>query len=331
MIGQYIRTVGSDIVFQQVQLDHLALSKSDIDWLLQQGSKDMSTLLQDDGIPQEDLAPALFLPSLQATPAPTASIALPTATPGSTLTSLTPLPTHVSPSVSALVTPLARTFEQLKEHHTTPKAAPMDISPPANAGLPLVGFISSASAPVQAMPVPVIQQLSADQQMTDAQRARVDKVLKEYQNQELLALQELQNTRRCNREAELFLELEWAKLKDAELYADKIKKQITEHLQSATPTTPTATKDGGYVPPSQRPGLEAAIAASLSSGFDPSRLSSVSSSLLPLPARPNAPNLCMPLRLGQLLVLIKGKAVRLLLILILSHSQMVAKVSRTCD
>ena len=50
-------------------------------------------------------------------------------------------------------------------------------------------------APNQATPVAIIQQVSTDQQMTDAQRACVDEVLKEYQNQELITLQELQNTR----------------------------------------------------------------------------------------------------------------------------------------
>ena len=136
VIGQYIQTVGPDIVLQQAQQDHLALTKSNIDWLLQQGAKDTSKLLQDDGVPQEDLAPALFLPSLQATPAPSAPLPLPADSPPSPLSTLTPSTMQVSPSVSALATPLTKTFDQLDDQTHTPKATPMDISLPTNAALP---------------------------------------------------------------------------------------------------------------------------------------------------------------------------------------------------
>ena len=51
VIGQYIHTVGLDLVFEQAQNNCLALTKGDIEWLLQQGAKDTSTLLTDDGVP----------------------------------------------------------------------------------------------------------------------------------------------------------------------------------------------------------------------------------------------------------------------------------------
>ena len=44
-----------------------------------------------------------------------------------------------------------------------------------------------------------------------------------------------------------------------------------------------------YVPPSQRPGSEASVAALQSSAFAPPSLSSIASSLLPVPSWPNAP------------------------------------------
>ena len=96
VLGQYICTVGPDLVLKQAQSFDLALSKSDIDWLLQQAAKDTGTLLRDDGVPQEDLAPALFLAPLQATPAPTASLELPVPMPLSSLTSLPLSPKQLS-------------------------------------------------------------------------------------------------------------------------------------------------------------------------------------------------------------------------------------------
>ena len=61
VIGQYIHMVGANLVYKQAQLDHLELSKDNIEWLLLQGTKDTGALLADDSVPQEDLAPALFV------------------------------------------------------------------------------------------------------------------------------------------------------------------------------------------------------------------------------------------------------------------------------
>ena len=194
VIGQYIRTIGADLVLQQGLEDQLALTKSDIEWLIQQGAKDTSTLLHDDGVPQEDLAPSLFLPDLQATPAPIAPLLLQLSTPNSPLTTLMPSSIQVSPSISAIATPLAKTFDQLSEQVDTPEASAMDISPPTHGAVSLDAPLISTPISSQTTPMPVIQQVSNDQQMTDAQRMRIDEVLKEYQDQELRALQELQNT-----------------------------------------------------------------------------------------------------------------------------------------
>ena len=64
VIEQYIHTIGADLVLEHAQHNHLTLSKEDIEWLVQQGAKDTDVLLSDDGVPQEDLAPELFLPPL---------------------------------------------------------------------------------------------------------------------------------------------------------------------------------------------------------------------------------------------------------------------------
>ena len=68
-----------------------------------------------------------------------------------------------------------------------------------------------------------------------------------------------------------------------------MRNQIKERIQSASlpPTLPSASSS--YIPPSQRPGSEAALAAALSDQFTPPLLSSIDSSLLSLPTRPNAP------------------------------------------
>ena len=112
IIGQYIRTVGTMLVEKQARLDKLQLTKDDIDWFLTQGVKETSQLIADKQIPLEDLAPALFLPPLPATPAPSAQPALPSSTWMSPLTSLasTLLPKPASPIISELATPLGHIF-----------------------------------------------------------------------------------------------------------------------------------------------------------------------------------------------------------------------------
>ena len=131
-IGQYIHTVGADLVEKQAKLSGLELTCSDIEWHLAQGAKDTGKVLTDENVPQEDLAPSLFLPPLLATPSPAASLLLPQDTPLSSLTSLPSASdgTNHSPVILELATPHVMSFAQLSNTQPTPKAAPMDISPP---------------------------------------------------------------------------------------------------------------------------------------------------------------------------------------------------------
>ena len=131
VISQYIRTIGAELVLQQAQLHDLKLTASDIEWHLAQSAKNTEQLLLDENVPQEDLALALFLPPLQATPSPAAPPDLPHDTPMSSLTSLPSSKQVASPAISELATPLVQSFEQMSDSQPTPKVAPMDISPPA--------------------------------------------------------------------------------------------------------------------------------------------------------------------------------------------------------
>ena len=209
IIGQYIHTVGAALVAKQAKMDNLQLTLDDIEWYLAQGAKEPEQLLSDERVPQEDLAPLLFLPRLMATPAPAAPTDLPAATPLSSLTLLPPTSPFkpTLPVVSELATPLVRTFEQFDEAQPTPKVAPMDISPPAGSMKAV-----PASPPTSATLAPIIGQLTPDAQMSEAQKAHIDEVLLEYKQQEQQALKELHAMCQWSRAAEVAIQLEQAKL-----------------------------------------------------------------------------------------------------------------------
>ena len=270
--GRIPLDVGPDLFGKQAKLDELQLTKVDIKWYLTQGAKDATQLLSDKHIPQEDIAPALFLPSLPATPAPAALTVLPSTTPLSALKPLTQTPPtkSVSPIISELATPLAQTFEQLKEEQPMPKHTPMDISPPATTILAISDLVTS-----QPTLAPIIQQITPDAQMTDVQRACIDEVLLECQLQEQQALKELHAMRQHSRAAEVALQLECTKLQDAELQAQHSQQQLAAHTHHASATPSVALVSSLYVPPSQWPGSEASEAAKLSSNFAPKSLSSI--------------------------------------------------------
>ena len=150
----------------------------------------------------------------------------------------------------------------------------MDISPTNNVSEAPIYTPSSQ---------PVIQPIVPDAQMTDAQKARVDEILLEYKKQEEATLQKLQDTCQRTRDAEIALALERAKLREAELLAERI------HTDEATRQSPPNLVSLSYVPPSQRSGSEAATAKMHSHLFAPSSLSSIDSQLLPIPSCPHAP------------------------------------------
>ena len=159
VLGNYISTVGIDLVQQQAKEDNLNLPQGDIEWFLMQGKKDNSRLLQDERVPQEDLAPALFLPPLPTTPAPEASRILAMTTP---VSSLTPLPASVSAhstslQISELATPVIRAFPPPVDTQQTPKALMMDISPPHTSPVPML-----LAATPSASTASIIQPISTD-------------------------------------------------------------------------------------------------------------------------------------------------------------------------
>ena len=59
VLGTYISTVRVELIQKQAWEDNLDLPQGDIEWFVKEGTKDTSTLLQDECIPQEDLAPVL--------------------------------------------------------------------------------------------------------------------------------------------------------------------------------------------------------------------------------------------------------------------------------
>ena len=143
------------------------------------------------------------------------------------LTATTP-PKAPSPSILVLDTPVIRTLPQVQDVASTPKASAMDISPPLNTPKPIAQTPSSQ---------PVIHQIVPDAQMTDAQKARVDEVLLNYKKQEEDVLQMLQATCQCTRDAEIALALEKAKLREAELLAERIR--TDEITRQSPPLCPT--------------------------------------------------------------------------------------------
>ena len=87
--------------------------------------------------------------------------------------------------------------------------------------------------------------------MIDVQWVRIDEVLLEYQRQEQQALKELHATQQWNRVAEVALQLECAKLRDAELLAQQSKNQVAAHRQSVVNSPGLHTSSSSYLPPSQ--------------------------------------------------------------------------------
>ena len=228
-IGQYIRAMGADLVAKQAQIDGLALHADDIEWHLTQGAKEPAQLLLDENVPQEDLAPSLFLPLLQATPSP-AVLWLPQVTPASSLT-LLPDSTSIksaSPVISELAMPLTHTLDQMGDAQHTPKATPMEISLPASSKQLPVSTTSGSDRLA-----PVIGTMVPDAQMTAAQKARIDKVLLEYKQQEQLALKELHAMHQRSHAAEVALQLEQAKLRKAELQAQLSQSKVTALLNGS--------------------------------------------------------------------------------------------------
>ena len=186
-----------------------------------------------------------------------------------------------------------------------PKAAPMDISLPVAAPKEVL-----ADTSISLSPAPVINKITLDAQMTDVQKARIDEVLLEYQHQEQQALKTLHAMHQCNHTAEVVLQLECAKLHEAELQAQLSQTKLAALSQEHTPMTVPGWVSSSYVPPSQRPGSEAAEAARQSSSYAPSLLSSVPSELLPLPSRPNAPSVVDSIHMptpGPSMMIDKGK------------------------
>ena len=275
-IGQYILTVGRELAAAQAKEDNLPLPPDDIDWYITQGTKNTSQLLEHKHVPQEDIAPALYLPPLLATPVPTAEIVLVPETPVSDLTPLNTSPSSKipSPAVSALDTPVMRSLPQVLDTSATPKPSAMDILPPQ-----AVADVTTLTPSSQQ----IIRPMVPDAHMTDAQKERVDEVLKEYKKQESAALQRLHDTRQRTRDAEITLALEKAKVRKAELLAEHIR------TNEITRNSPPHSVSSSYVPPSQRSDSEATTAMTQSHLFAPTPLSSISSGLLPIPSRPNAP------------------------------------------
>ena len=163
-IGQYILTVGKELVVAQAAEDNLPLPPEDLDWYITQGHKNTSKLLENKHVPQEDIAPSLYPPPLLATPAPVREVVLVPETPVSALTSLktTPSPPIPSPSISVLDTPVIRILPPVEDAAATPKVTAMDISPlNAVSAVPVLTPSSHT----------IIQPLVLDAQMTDAQKA----------------------------------------------------------------------------------------------------------------------------------------------------------------
>ena len=275
-IGQYILAVGSELVVAQAKEDNLQLLADDIDWFVTQMNKNTSLILEAENIPQEDMAPSSFPDPLLATPAPAAAAVLIPDAPLSAMSSLTatPAPQFLSPSISVLGTPVIHTLPHIADPSATPKAVAMDISLPRS---------TTEVIPPTPSSHPVIQPMVTDAQMTDDQKACTEEVLLEYRNQEAVALAQLQATRQRNRDAELALQLERAKLRDTEMLVERIQQKTTAPLSHPNSVSLS------YVPPSQRSGSEAAVAITQLGSFAPSLLSSIDSQLLPVPSRPNAP------------------------------------------
>ena len=276
-IGQYILTVSSELVTAQAKEDNLQLLPDDIDWFITQGQKNTSLILESENVPQEDVAPSLYPQPLLAMPAPASAAVLALDTPLSSLSSLTatPAPKALSPSISVLDTPVIHALPPIADALATPNAVAMDISPPRSATEVIPPTPSSH---------PVIQMVAPDVQMTDDQKAHIEEVLLEYRKQEEAALQTLHATRQCNRAAEVALQLECAKLCDAELLAERICEN------KAALSLPPNLVSSSYVPPSQWTGSEAAVVIAQLSLFAPASLSSIDSQLFTIPSHPNAPH-----------------------------------------
>ena len=290
VMGNYISMVGTDLVQQQAKEDNLDLPPNDVEWFLTQGKRNNSQLLEDERVPQEDFAPALFLPPLLATPAPEVTRSLADATPVSSLMPLTTSPSDkaISPHISELAMPVMCSFAPSSDAQPTPKVVAMDISPTEASPVPML----LAPTPSMSMTV-VLRPISSDVNMTDAQCVRVDEVLHKYHKQEEQALKTLHATRQHNRAAEVALQLEKAKLRDVEIHVEEICVQKEALLNPLTsPTGPNSVSSSYmYVPPSQRSGSEAMIAAQMSDSYAPLSLSTIPSALLPLPSHPHAPSL----------------------------------------
>ena len=192
VMGTYISTVGINLIQQQAKDDNLDLPLGDIEWFLTQGNKDMSKLLQDEHVPQEDIAPLLFPPPLPATPVPMLPRTLEMDTPLSTLTPLNDSPPAKipSPSISELATPVIHSLDPTVDVQATPKAVAMDVSPSDTSLVPML-LVPTTTVPA----VSVICPVTSDVVMTDAQCARIDEVLQEYWLQEEQVLKTLHVTR----------------------------------------------------------------------------------------------------------------------------------------
>ena len=312
-IGKYINTVGVDLVKEQARIDKVNL-RDNIDWFTWQGSLQISKLLEKEGIPFEDIDPRSYPTPIPATPAETAQVSLPPATPvpaPETIlvpeTPTAPANTSIakakqeapaplffpSPSLSELTPLTTPTAKTLTFGPATPKASQMSISPDPSPSRsqPTAQETDVEMTTIQRQRVDDVldeyrKKAKTDVEMTTIQRQRVEEVLDEYRKQAKTALESLLDSRQRNREAETLLALEKAKLIDAENKARAAQKAMDEQLATAKALTPSTESVASYIPPSQRPGSEAYIAArGQTNQTSSSLLSSIPSSVLP--SRPN--------------------------------------------
>ena len=100
----------------------------------------------------------------------------------------------------------------------------MEISPPTTLGpIPTVQPPQTKTTLI----APVIGQLAPNTQMSAAQQSRIEEVLQEYRQQERNALKELHEMRQKNRAAEVALQIEQAKLCEAELQAQHSSNKVS--------------------------------------------------------------------------------------------------------